>query len=163
MPPFRLLAPLSALAAVCSMPLAAADAPTVAYPEGWRQWTHVKSMQILPGHPLYDAFGGLHHLYANPKAIAGYKDGRFSDGAVVVFDLHEAKTEGNAMTAGARKVLGVMHKDARRFAATGGWGFEAFKGDSKTDRAVGANAKAACFECHAPQKQHDYVFSRFER
>ncbi|MFO1287321.1 MAG: hypothetical protein U1F49_12855 [Rubrivivax sp.] len=28
-----------------------------------------------PGHPLAEAFGGIHHLYANGKALAGYKAG----------------------------------------------------------------------------------------
>ena len=141
----------------------AAGTAAVAYPDGYRQWTHVKSMQIHPGHPLYDAFGGVHHLYANERAMRGYREGRFADGATIVFDLREARTEGNATTAGARKVVGVMHKDAKRFASTGGWGFEAFKGDSKSERIVGDNAKAACFECHAPQQSRDYVFSSFER
>ena len=43
------------------------------------------------------------------------------------------------------------------------WGFEGFKGESTTERAVGAEAKTACFGCHAPQKARDYVFSSFER
>lgn len=137
----------------------AADAPPVPYPAGYRTWAHVKTMQILPGHPLYGAFGGVHHLYANPKAMAGYKSGRFPDGAVIVFDLSEAVSADNTVTDGNRKVVGVMHKDAKRYAATGGWGFEGFKGDSRTDRAVGANAAEACFGCHAPQKAKDYVFS----
>ena len=65
---------LIATLALASQALAT-DAPPVAYPEGYRQWTHVKSMVIQPGHALYDAFGGIHHLYANAKAEAGYKSG----------------------------------------------------------------------------------------
>jgi hypothetical protein len=147
----------------CVLPARAGDPPPVRYPEGFRQWTHVKTMQILPGHPLHEAFGGVHHIYANPKALAGYRSGRFGDGSVIVFDLHAATTENQTVTSGARKVLGVMHKDAKAYAATGGWGFEGFNGDSKSDRAVGANAKEACFNCHAPQKARDYVFSTFDR
>ncbi|MER3451425.1 MAG: cytochrome C, partial [Thermus sp.] len=30
------------------------------YPKGFRAWTHVKSMVIEPGHPLYETFGGQH-------------------------------------------------------------------------------------------------------
>ncbi|MCX7901844.1 MAG: cytochrome P460 family protein, partial [Burkholderiaceae bacterium] len=100
---------------------AAADVP---YPEGYRNWTHVKSMVIEAGHPLYEAFGGIHHIYANAKAISGYRSGKFPDGAVIVFDLLEAKRADHAVTEGARKVVGVMHKDAKKYAATGGWGFE---------------------------------------
>jgi len=142
----------------CNTPVLAADAQ-VPYPNGYRDWHHVKSMVIEEGHPLFASFGGIHHLYANKKAMEGYKTGRFPDGAVIVFDLLDAKRADGAVTEGARKVAGLMHKDRKMFAATGGWGFEGFKADSKTERAVGGNAKAACFDCHAPQKDRDYVFS----
>jgi hypothetical protein len=134
--------------------------PPVPYPEGYRNWKHVKSMVIQPGHALYGSFGGIHHLYANDKALAGYKSGKFRDGSVIIFDLLEAEDADNAITEGKRKVVGVMHKDAKKFATTGGWGFEGFAGDSKTERAVGANAKTACFDCHAPLKDTDHVFSK---
>ena len=49
----------------------------VAYPEGYRDWTHVKTMIVEPGHPLYDPFGGIHHIYANEKALEGYKNENF--------------------------------------------------------------------------------------
>lgn len=137
----------------------AAGAADVPYPEGYRNWRHVKSMVIEKGHPLYESFGGIHHIYANEKAVTGYRTGNWADGAVIVFDLLEAVRDGNALVEGPRKVVGVMHRDAKRYSQTGGWGFEGFKGDSKTDRAVGANAAAACFNCHAGQKDRGYVFS----
>jgi hypothetical protein len=82
--------------------------------------------------------------------------GRFPDGAVLVFDLLEARTEENAIVEGPRKVVGVMQKDAKRFASTGGWGFEGFKGDTR-ERVV--TDMQTCFECHAPQKDRGFVFS----
>ena len=148
---------LLAAAWIMATPAFAEDVP---YPAGYRNWHHVKSMVINPGHPLHDAFGGIHHIYANAKAVKGYSRGKFENGSVIIFDLLEAKSGDNAVTEGARKVVGVMHKDAKRFAATGGWGFEGFKGDSKTERAVGKNADSACFQCHVPQKANDYVFSK---
>ena len=146
----------------CGAALAADAAPEVAYPAGYRDWHHVKSMVIGPGHGLYDAFDGIHHLYANAEAKKGYAAGKFPDGAVIVFDLLDAKVANGATEEGARKVVGVMRKDAARYAATGGgWGFEGFKGDSRTDRAVTqANAATACFGCHEAQRGTDYVFSR---
>jgi hypothetical protein len=154
-----------ALAAAVSMaaPVIAADSAPVPYPDAYRQWTHVKSMVINPGHALYDAFGGVHHLYANKKAEAGYRTGKFADGSVIVFDLLETRTAENAVQEGPRKVLGVMHKDARKYKDTGGWGFEGFKGDSRTQRAVGKDAAAACFQCHTAQKNSDFVFSTFRK
>jgi hypothetical protein len=56
---------------------------------------------------------------------------------VIVFDLLEAKAADNTVQEGPRKVLGVMHKDSRKYKDTGGWGYEGFKGDSMTERAVG--------------------------
>jgi len=153
----HIVAVLSSMALV--LPAIAAD-PLVPYPVEYRNWHHVKSMLINEGHPLYEAFGGIHHLYANPKAVAGYKAGKFPDGAIIVFDLLEAESTDNAVTEGARKVVGVMHKDAKQYAATGGWGFEGFGGGDRTNRVVRDNAAGACFACHAPQKDHDYVFSR---
>lgn len=152
---------LTALAAAA--PALAADPAPVAYPEGYRQWTHVKSMAINQGHPLFEAFGGIHHLYANKKAVEGYRKGKFADGSIIVFDLLEAKSTGNAVQEGVRKVVGVMHKDAEKWKATGGWGYEGFKGDSKTERAVGENAASACHQCHTSQKDRDYVFSVYRK
>jgi len=158
---------IKSLLVVCSMlaPVVAvaADAPPVPYPEGYRQWMHVKSMVINAGHPLYDAFGGIHHLYANKKAEQGYKAGKFPDGAVIVFDLLDAKAADNTVQEGARKVVGVMHKDAKKYKATGGWGYEGFKGDSKTERAVAGNAATACHQCHTAQKDKDFVFSALRK
>lgn len=139
---------------------AAVAAGAVPYPEGYRDWHHVKSMVIESGHPLYASFGGIHHLYANDKAMQGYRTGKFPDGAVIVFDLLAATSADHAITEGERKVVGVMLKDSRKFAATGGWGFEGFAGNSKSERAVGEKAVEACFGCHTAQKNSDYVFSR---
>lgn len=151
---------LLALIAITSASAVLAKEPEVPYPSAYRDWQHVKSMVIEKGHPLFEAFGGIHHLYANKKALQGYKSGRFPDGAIIVFDLLDAPRADNALVEGERKVVGVMQKDAKKFAATGGWGFEGFGGGDKAKRVVGDNAATACFGCHAPQKDHDYVFSR---
>ncbi len=140
---------------------AAAVTPNVAYPEGYRQWQHVKSMIIAPGHPLSGLVEGLHHIYANPKAMAGYRTGKFADGSVIVFDLLTPVQGDKAVTEGARKAVIVMHRSTKAYADTGGWGFEVFAGDSKTERKVGARAKETCFECHAAQQARDYVFSEW--
>ena len=152
----------AALAASASIaataPALSQDAP-VPYPEGYRDWYHVKSMVIEEGHALYEAFGGIHHIYANEKAVQGYRAGVFPDGAVIVFDLLEAHRDDNTLTEGPRKVAGVMHKDAKAYAETGGWGFEGFAGGDPDSPVVGDQAESACFSCHLPMKERDYVFS----
>jgi len=157
----RKIISMAAFGATLSIAIAANVSGDVSYPKGYRTWQHVKSMVIQEGHPLHGAFGGIHHLYANDKAMQGYKTGKFPDGAIIAFDLLEAPVTDHAITEGKRKVLGVMQKDGKQFATTGGWGFEGFVGDSKTERAVGANAVTACFACHTAQKNNDYVFSAY--
>ena len=76
------------LVAILLNATAYAESAPVPYPAGYRSWHHVKSMVINPGHGLYDAFGGIHHLYANPAAMKGYQTGKWSDGAVIVFDTY---------------------------------------------------------------------------
>jgi hypothetical protein len=118
-------------------------------------------MVIQDGHPLAGSFAGIHHLYANASAMEGYTSGTFPDGAVIVFDLLEANaTDNKALVEGARKVVGVMERGAEKYAATGGWGFEGFKGDSQ-ERVVGDKAVEACFGCHEAQKDKGYVFSAY--
>ncbi len=134
----------------------------VKYPEEYRKWAHIKSMVIQQGHALYDSFGGIHHIYANDKALKAMKSGKpYPDGAVLIFDLLDAKSENNAVVEGSRKVLGVMEKDAKKFSKTGGWGFEGFKGDSR-ERVV-TDPVTACFNCHEAQKNSAYVFSQYRQ
>lgn len=137
--------------------------PSVPYPEGYRSWTHVKSMTIEKGHPLFNAFGGIHHIYANREAMRGYRAGKFPNGSVIVFDLLEAnRTPDNAVVEGARKVVGVMRKGSRAYAETGGWGYEGFKGDSR-DRVVAGKMMESCHGCHASKKDSDFVFSAWRK
>ena len=154
----RTIVATAAATLFCAQALAADPAP-VPYPTGYRDWHHVKSMIINPGHSLYQSFGGIHHIYANKAAVEGYKKGKFPDGAVIVFDLLDTKSADNTVTEGERKVVGVMHKDSRKYKDTGGWGYEGFAKDSTTERAVGKNAASACHQCHTAQKDKDFVFS----
>lgn len=136
-----------------------AVAGEVAYPNGFRQWGHVKSMVLKPGHLLYDAVGGMHHIYANPKAMQGYKSGKFADGSVIVFDLFEAVDKDNAVSEGKRKAVVVMARHARAHKANDGWGYEVF--DPQTRKgSLDAKGQADCHACHRSQQEKDFVFSR---
>jgi len=158
----RLIPLCLALGLVGAAYAASPEKSSVAYPTGYRKWALVKSMVIYSDkHPLFAEFGGLHHVYANAEAMrALVKGGTFPDGSVLVLDLLEAKDENGAWVEGSRKLVDVMEKDRARFKATGGWGFEAFKGGSQTERTV-TDASAQCFSCHQKQKDNDFVFSGY--
>src|ERR1700750_136960 len=79
----------------CGVVLMASSLPhknvdEVPYPEGFRKWSHVKTVLIQKGNPAFAHWGGFHHIYGNSKAIEGYKNGKFEDGSVIVFDVIEA-------------------------------------------------------------------------
>lgn len=141
--------------------IAYASDPSIDYPTDYRSWTHIKSMIIKEGHPLHASFGGIHHIYANDKALLGYQSGKFPDGSVIIFDLLESVESDNSITESKRKVLGIMQKDSQKFSETAGWGFEGFGAGNPNNRVVGADYETTCFSCHTAQKGNDYVFSHW--
>ena len=154
-----------ALAVACiltwSLSLWARPNDAVPYPTGYRLWTRVSSALIGPQSPAFNDSGGIHHIYANEKAMEGYRNGRFPDGSVLVADFLETQESKGVTTEGPRRRIDVMVKDSKRYAGTGGWGFESFRGGIQTDRLVTAENAATCFACHSKQKERDSVFSVF--
>jgi hypothetical protein len=147
------------LCALASASAHAADPAAVAYPEGYRSWDHVKSMVINEGHPLYDAVGGIHSVYGNPRAIEGYRaEKRFADGAVIVFDLFEALARDNAVSEGSRKAILVMARDRARYPDTDGWGYQVFDPQTRTGTLDASRARE-CHACHTQVRDQGYVFS----
>ena len=139
----------------------AAHAP-IAFPQGYTRWTHIKSGLIPAGHPAFASYGGLHHIYANELALAGYRDGRYADGSVLAYDLFETRvTADGSIDQGPRRHVDVMVKDARRYAATGGWGYAEFAAGADTDR-LDSDQRAGCAACHEHRKAQGYVFSELQ-
>jgi hypothetical protein len=139
--------------------LASPDA-VVAYPEGYRSWTHVKSGVIGPSHSLYSSNGGFQHIYANAEAMEGYRTRAFPEGSIIAFDWLEMRENAGAFSEGPRRQLDVMVKDSRRFATTGGWGFQRFVKDSKTELAATPTPQD-CFPCHNRLKKDGLVLSSY--
>jgi hypothetical protein len=138
-----------------------ADTP-LAYPEGYRNWVHVKSALISPAHKGFAIIGGFQHIYANPQAMVGYRTRAFPDGSVIVFDWLEMKDKDGAFEEGARRQVDVMVKDSRRFAKTGDWGFQRFAKDSKIELAA-TPAPQQCFACHDGLKKDGLVLSSYRQ
>jgi len=135
-------------------------AKEIPYPEGYRNWKHIKTAIIGPKSPAFEHWGGFHHIYANDKAVEGYKLNNFPNGSILVFDVIEAVQKDSDFGEGKRRILDVMVKDSVQFASTGGWGFEEFKENSKTERLIKDMASTQCFSCHSSIKNSDFVFSK---
>lgn len=141
----------------------AGDAPAkaVPYPKGYRNWTHVKSMVIFSEkNPLFDAFAGFHHIYANGPAIKALRGNReFPNGSMIAFDLKENPESSGAYSEGKRKVVAVIVRDTKKYDDTEGWGFQAWEGgDEKKPALKGLNDQKVCAACHKQQTK-DMVFT----
>ena len=110
-------------------------------------------------------------VLGNDPAIQAYRAGNTSnypDGTIIArlawsFDpsAENNKTFGKAQSFVAghpKNGVQFMVKDAKRYAATGGWGYSQFD-DGKP--LTNAAQLQSCFECHKAVKDRDYVFTRY--
>jgi hypothetical protein len=63
---------------------------------------------------------GIHHVYANEKALEGYVSARFPDGSILVYDLLETKEVRGNTIEGRQRRVDVMVKESLRHRDTGG-------------------------------------------
>jgi len=151
---------LLSLAAASVGLLHAAD--SVLFPDGFRRWVHVGTGVVLPDvNPQLKSEEGMHHVFANEKAVAGYATGDFADGSMIVYELREAQQKSGVIFEGDRKRLDVMIKDAKLYPATGGWHFERFWGNDQAQNAV-PDSGSSCFQCHSKANAHGFVFSQLK-
>ena len=149
------------LAVAASKLLCAATAveQPVPYPRGFRSWTHVKTAIITPAHPAFRSEGGLHHIYANQKAVQGFGTGQFPDGSAIAYELLETQEKDGVISEGEVRRVDVRVKDAARYASTGGWGFEGFVGAEQTNGVLADAVRTTCFQCHARAADKGLAFS----
>jgi hypothetical protein len=111
--------------------------------------------------PLFEALGGMHNVYINPTGeTALRKGGPYPDNTIFLTDLHEFILSDGSNAEGPRKLIAIMLKDKKKYAQTGGWGFQAWAGGDPKKPLV-TDATKQCFECHQPKKDQDYVYSTY--
>jgi hypothetical protein len=134
-------------------------------PPGYRDWK-VVSVAHEEG-DLQD----IRAVLGNDVAINAYRGGKlpFPEGAIIgriawshVPSEENNKTFGRAQSfvAGAPTefYLQFMVKDAKKYAATGGWGYSSFDKDGKPSP---ASAMKMCFPCHQAVSDRDFIFTRY--
>lgn len=133
------------------------------FPKEFRKWAHVKSVLVGPQSAAFQTEGGIHHIYANGKALEGYETGKFPDGSIIVYDLLETKEIAGNTIEGPTRRIDVMMKQGEHNSATGGWQFMSFPGGNQADGKLTAERQTMCSGCHAKRKDHDSVFSEFRK
>jgi hypothetical protein len=149
------------LVAVLSSFMSTVD-ETVAFPDGYRQWDLIKTHLKGPNNPASPKYSGFNHIYANDKAIQGYKTNVWADGAVLVFDVHESVENKGDFSIGKRKFIDVMVRDSKKYASTGGWGFEEFGEGDKSKALLTGEEKTKCANCHKARAGEDMVFTEYK-
>jgi hypothetical protein len=131
-------------------------------PPGYRDWKLIS---------VAHEAGNLNDLRAvlgNDIAIKAYRNGKlpFPDGTIIarLAWSYDASEENNkvfgrtqSFVAGSPTNVQFMVKDAKKFAAAGGWGFAQFKDGKPADEAL----LKTCFPCHAPIESRDFVFTHY--
>jgi hypothetical protein len=156
-----LTVPSSGLAGQAASPTA-----DVKLPSGYRDWKLI-SVAHEEG-----SLNDMRAILGNDAAIDTVRAGRrpFPDGSIIarlawsydaLAESEQAFGRPQSFIAGAPKNgVQFMIKDARKFAATGGWGFVQFNDGELADPAMGGTA---CFSCHEAVEKHDFVFNRYSQ
>jgi hypothetical protein len=165
----RILIAIRGLAAALAAGFGAAaiaDTPLTP-PKGFRQWFHVNSEVVTKDSALFDAFGGVHNVYLSPSGVPMLKNGKpYPDGTVFVDEIRAFTIQDGTYVPGDRKVLAVMVRNRKKYATTGGWGFQAWAATDPKKPLV-TDAAKQCFGCHTQKVAiprpgwHEYIFSTY--
>jgi len=136
-----------------------AAAPTgVTIPKGYRTWQVVAPSQRDDKDEIRVILGNNIAM----KAIRG-KQLPFPDGAILAkLAWKRAKSAefDNTFVPGEPQRIEFMVKNAKKYAATGGWGFGRFVDGKPADE----KQHGTCWPCHeANVKGNDFVFTRYAR
>lgn len=133
-------------------------------PAGYRDWRLV-SVAREEAH-----FDDIRAILGNDAAITAYRKGvqPFPDGTIIArlawsYDASEENNKAfgrrQSFVAGHPKNgVQFMVKDAKKYAATGGWQYSQLD-DGKP--LLDAAKLQSCFECHKAVKERDYVFTKY--
>ena len=141
----------------------------ITIPPGYRDWRLI-SVNHLAGSNVKQVRAQL----GNDIAIKAFQEGKlpFPDGTIIAaLHWNEASSDENntvfangfpgaglqSFVAGSAMNVQFMVKDSKKYAATGGWGFADFTNGKPGNEAL----HQACFPCHLPLKDRDYVFTHY--
>ena len=156
---------LASLAAVTTVSVLAADANVapapngISLPEGYKNWRLVA--------PSYRSDKNhIRAILGNDIAIEAARTGKtkpWPDGAILAKLAWKIKADEHfpvATVPGEFVQAEFMVKDAKKYTATGGWGFARWLGKEQKPYGQDANFVQECFGCHTPVKANDYVFTQ---
>lgn len=141
---------------LCATWAAAAAAPPVPKLPVYRTWQKSERKVVTDKQSL---FYGIHYIYADAKAMQGYKAGnKFPEGSRIIVEHFNIKGSDTSAD-GPKNMVVLMQKDKRQ-QKTGGW---LYAGYTATGKPSGLNPVKNCYECHLKQAaDRDFVFSSID-
>jgi hypothetical protein len=138
----------------------------ISLPQGYKQtWAHLGSWAVAKkqGTDIHE----MHDVYTPRETITAYnKTGKFPDGAVLVKEVRNSKsdrmTTGHSAWSTDIKIWFVMIKDQQeRFENNDhwgdGWGWALFEAkDPKKN--VSVSYDSTCLSCHVPAEDTDWIY-----
>ena len=130
----------------------------VTIPKGYRNWQVVAPSQR-------DDKDEIRVILGNNIAMRALRANRlpFPDGAILAklaWKRVKSTEFDNTFVPGEPQRIEFMEKNAKKYAATGGWGFGQFVNGAPTDE----KEHGTCWPCHeANVKGNDFVFTRYAR
>lgn len=140
---------------------AAPPAPSpngITRPEGYQNWRLIAVSERTEN-------GTLRAILGNSVAIEAARTGHtrpWPDGAILGKVVWKQSPHGKFPTAlvpGEFVHSEFMVKDSARYAATGGWGFARWVGETLTPYGKDAGFAQECFSCHGAARDTDWVFT----
>jgi hypothetical protein len=137
-----------------------APAPnSVEMTEGYKDWRVISVSHRTDNNTMRVILG-------NDAAIVAARANQINpwpDGAILAKVVWRATTDKHwdkATVPGNLVHAEFMVKDARNFAATGGWGYARWTGMDQKPYGKDANFASECVACHTPVRNQDWVYTR---
>jgi hypothetical protein len=128
----------------------------IEFPSGYRNWRAISSTDRFDN-------GTIRAILGNDTAVQAIAEGHINpwpDGATLAKVAWFARDDGHGqIRPGAFFQVEFMIRDRRKYAATLGWGWGRWRGDSLTPYGKDAGFSAECVGCHTPLRDNDYVFT----
>jgi len=139
---------------------AVAPAPNgITLPEGYKDWRVISVAHRTDNNTMRAIVG-------NDIAMEAARKGKtkpWPDGAILGKLVWKAETAANWPTATVPTKFvhaEFMIKAAKKYEASGGWGFARWLGEEQKPYGKDAGFVQECFACHTPVKGSDYVFTQ---
>ena len=127
-------------------------------PDNYKDWKVISQSHRIDNNTLRIILG-------NDKAIAAARTGKtnpWPNGAILAKLVWKQKNDENwdkAIVPGKFVHAEFMHKDSKKYASTGGWGYARWLGMEQKPYGKDKQFTQECFACHTPVKGRDYVFT----